>query len=142
MNSSYIDIDGVILGRNDPQSSDVALARHAQEFLEFCLQNYRCYWRTTHSRDGSIESIIAYLYPYMDAQLEDLVRQIQPAEWDFLKTDAIDFDQDFYWIEDQILSGERDQLIQHGKLDSYVFVDTRKEVVGLRRVGDLVGSSK
>jgi hypothetical protein len=39
--------------------------------------------------------------------LEKLEDAVRPTNWDALKTEAIDFESDFYWLDDNPLQVER-----------------------------------
>jgi hypothetical protein len=127
----YLDIDGVLLGKNNPNDTEIILAKHAKEFLEFCLENFKCYWLTTHCKDGDASPLIQQLREYADDSVIELIRRFCPAIWKTLKTEAIDFASDFYWIDDDPLQCEIDQLKQNKVFDRWIEVNTRKRPDGL-----------
>ena len=94
----FVDIDGVLLRR------DNTLAKDAKEFLGWAIDHFDCYWLTTRDRSG-LERIIT---AFKDQLPEDLIRKIKPTQWETLKTEAIDLNSDFYWIDDGLLATERD----------------------------------
>lgn len=122
----YLDIDGVILGKNDPDSMQVVLARHAIEFLDICVNNYTCHWLTTHCANGDIERPLNWLKRYADDTLLTLARRVKPARWGTLKTEAIDFTQKFLWFDDDPLEAEIEILKQNNSLHRLININTMK----------------
>ena len=53
--------------------------------------------------------------------------------WKTLKTEAIDLESDFYWVDDQLLAVEREILEKGGRLDRWIKVDTRADFMDLIR---------
>jgi hypothetical protein len=119
----YLDIDGVLLGKTDPASPKIVLANHAQQFLDFALANFDCFWLTTHCK-GDARPVLAYLRPYVPDDLMLLLAKIKPTTFDVLKTDALVGD--FFWLDDSPLAIEITWLRERGLLDRWVQVDTRK----------------
>ena len=122
----YLDIDGVLLGqisRNDPT---IVLAKHINGFLEFSNLHFDCHWLTTHCKDSNIDNVIKYLSKYSDASTIEYFHKIKPTKWDTLKTEAIDFNSDFFWIDDAPLSIEKEILKKHNKLKNLIQINTRK----------------
>lgn len=130
----YIDIDGVILGKKSPTDIRISLANSAAEFLKFCISNFECYWLTTHCKDGKIQSIVDVMSRYADDGALSLISSIKPAVWNTLKTEAIDFESDFYWIDDSPMAGEIEVLKEHNAINRLIQVDTRKNCNDLKRV--------
>lgn len=119
----YLDIDGVLLGKDDPASSRVVLARHSLEFLTFVLDSFQCYWLTTHCK-GDAQPVLAYLKPYLPNDLMALAQRIQPTTFDIMKTDALRGD--YYWVDDSPLACEIAWLKSKGMFSRWIQVDTRK----------------
>ena len=118
----FIDIDGVLLGRSAATGA-CTLAPHAKEFLEFCLDNFDCYWLTTHCK-GSIDTVVDYLAPYADAELNTLIARIKPTCFKTFKTEALFGD--FIWVDDQPSAYEIQVLDDNNRLDRWYQVNTRK----------------
>lgn len=114
----YLDIDGVILDKQGNQ------APHVFEFLEALLAHHTVFWLSTHCK-GDTEHLIPFLERRVSPRIMPLVKQIQPTNWQTLKTEAIDFDQDFRWFDDAPLEVEKQVLKQHGCLEKLVVVDLR-----------------
>ena len=117
----YLDIDGVLLA-NDWQP-----ALHAKEFLAYVLEHYpdSTYWLTTHCKGDATEPIrnVGRLF---DAETVELMKRIKPTNWDYAKTDGIDFSKPFLWFDDDLYPKERETLLEHGVLDSWIEVDLEK----------------
>ena len=134
----YLDIDGVLLSqasRNDPTT---VLAKHINDFLEFSILHFDCYWLTTHCKDSKIDNVIKYLSKYSDALTLEYFHKIKPTRWDTLKTEAIDFKSDFFWIDDAPLSVEKELLKQHNKLENLIQINTRKNEDDLLKAMELL----
>jgi len=130
----YLDIDGVLLTVKQTRPAD-----HSTAFIEFITENFECYWLTTHCK-GDARNAIKYLTPYFDEQTLQLLRQVKPANWGTLKTEAIDFSHDFFWLEDYPFNAEKEVLIKNNRLGCLVVVDlnTKDE---LRRVINVLSNN-
>jgi hypothetical protein len=93
MTKLYLDIDGVLLTAKHTQA-----APGVDEFVEFIIQRFECYWLTTHCK-GDSAAALRYLTRFLKlATVEKLRQAVQPTNWDTLKTEAIDLASDFYWL--------------------------------------------
>ncbi|MEI6039738.1 MAG: hypothetical protein WCP93_00040 [Candidatus Berkelbacteria bacterium] len=116
---AYLDIDGVILA-NDKQ-----VANHAVEFIKYLVGNHDVYWLTTHcSRDDNYT--IELLSRFFDSEMIEIIKKIKPLNWDTWKTEAIDFDSDFLWFDDEVFEEEKRILRLNDKYDSWVEIDLSK----------------
>jgi len=119
----YLDIDGVIV------ANDNNAANHASEFIEYVLTNYpdSTYWLTTHCQGDASRPIkdIGHLF---DDKTIEYMRMIKPTTWldSPNKTSAIDFSQPFLWFDDDCFYGEKQDLMMHNALDSWIQVDLSK----------------
>ena len=104
----YLDIDGVLITTKHPQP-----AYHVVEFIRYIVNNFECYWR--------------YLSSYFEPTIMQDLRTIKPTCWDSLKTEAIDFGSNFYWLDDNPLQVEKCVILQHGKLERLIEVDLSHE---------------
>ena len=117
----YLDIDGVILA-NDKQP-----AKYVKEFLKYVTDNYTTYWLTTHCRDEE-NYVIPLLSRFLDRQTMEIVQKIKPTKWSTSKTEGIDFSKPFLWFDDYIFDFEKEDLINHDALKSWVEVDLSENV--------------
>lgn len=141
MKNLYLDVDGVLLGKNHLDDLEVVLAKHAKEFLAFCLDNFQCYWLTTHCNRKNTETVVNLFKTYADESVMQFIYAIKPTNWRTFKTEAIDFKSDFYWVDDQLMAYEIEILKKNKALDRWVKVDTRKEPDDLMRVMALLNKT-
>jgi hypothetical protein len=113
----YLDIDGVLLTVKQTRPADYFF-----EFIEFITEKFDCYWLTTHCK-GDAKNAISYLTRYFNEQTLQLLHQVKPTSWETLKTEAIDFTHDFFWLEDYPFNSEKEVLIKNNRLASLVVVD-------------------
>lgn len=130
MRKIYIDVDGVLLGKEHNNSSNVVLAEGVNEFIDFVLKHFDCYWLTTHCR-GNNRNVLAYLRRFTDDQLHSKLKKIKPTNFDVFKTEALDEKDDFILVDDSLLQGEIDWLEKHSKLESWLQVNTYLNPKGL-----------
>jgi len=97
----YIDIDGVLLDYKTGES-----AKHAEELILFLTSGrYDCYWLTTHCKGDNIPTLQYLSGRFSDKVMKRLSR-IKATDWDTLKTEAIDLDSDFIWLDDYPFQAE------------------------------------
>ena len=97
----YLDIDGVLLTAKQTQA-----APGVDGFVDFITTNFACYWLTTHCKGSSASAIHRLAQFLPSATLEKLRVAVQPTTWATLKTEAIDLQSDFYWLDDQPFQAE------------------------------------
>lgn len=104
----YLDIDGVLLNK------DGIVTAHFEEFLEKMLEKYDVFWLTTHCHGGECDAIdhISTKNKISPRALE-LLKKIKMTDWAALKTDAIDFSQEFGWIDDYVMDAEKKVLLEN-----------------------------
>ena len=102
MRKIYHDVDGVLLTRKN-----VRMADGAMEFIDYVLSNFDCYWLTTHCRSHETDNILKYLSEFFPSDIVDKLAFVKPSLWDTGKTEGIDFDSDFYWLDDYLFEFER-----------------------------------
>ena len=131
----YLDIDGVLLGKADPDSPEIRLALHAEEFLAFALAHFDCFWLTTHCQ-GRTDEVLKYLAPYGSADFLALAARVRPTQFRVMKTEALAGD--FLWLDDAPMQCELDWLSTRGWLGRWIRVDTRRQPEDLRRAQHLL----
>lgn len=114
----YLDIDGVLL-KKDGEPSDGVL-----EFLKYVTDNHSVYWLTTHCRGGE-NNAVEYLLRALPAESREYLDKIIPTDWQTLKTEAIDFSQDFRWFDDYSMQAELNVLAENNAKDKLVLVDLK-----------------
>ena len=100
----YIDIDGVLL---DYHSG--TYAKGAVELIEYVTREFDCYWLTTHCKGDSAPAV-NYLSEYFPPEVIRQIQKIKPTYWEDLKTEGIDFDSNFIWLDDYPFQAEMDVL--------------------------------
>jgi Mg/Co/Ni transporter MgtE len=110
----YLDIDGVLLTVKNP-----VVAEGSEPFIQFITTHFNCFWLTTHCK-GDSATAIAYLSSYLHPEIIEDLKKIQPTNWSTLKTEGIDLQSDFYWIDDFPMNAERKILQEYGKEDRVI----------------------
>jgi hypothetical protein len=117
----YLDIDGVILGKNE--KGEEALIPNLNELLIYTREHFHCFWLSTHGRHGLV-GIMNYLRPYSKNLDPHLASHITALRWNTLKTESIDYENPFIWVDDRPLAYELDFLKKMGCLHNWLHVDT------------------
>lgn len=116
----YLDIDGVILKK------DLTTPDYGNEFIRFLVTNYDCYWLTTHCR-GGYNNAINHLSKYYSISILEMLKMIKRTDWTTLKTEAIDLNSQFIWLDDYPFESEKIVLNKVNKIDSLIIVDLNRE---------------
>lgn len=88
----YLDVDGVLRGCASP-------VEDIEEFLWFCLQNCYCYWLTSYCR-GGVNFAVQKIGGISQKLRFELETRVQPTDWHFSKSEAIDYSEPFVWFDD------------------------------------------
>lgn len=120
----YIDIDGVLLGKN-LETHEYCLANQVKDFMIFALANFDCYWLTTHCK-GDASVALDYLTPYCHDDELSLFRLIKTTNYKTFKTEALSGD--FIWIDDQPTAYELQVLEENDWFDRWFEINTRKNL--------------
>lgn len=113
----YLDVDGVLL-----TAKNTGVPEHAHQFIDFVLENFECFWLTTHCK-GNNNSVLKYLQPYYNDKYIQKLSKVISTNWDALKTEAIDFRNEFIWMEDAPFQAEIKVLEKYGKENNLVLVN-------------------
>src|SRR3989338_1685995 len=102
----YLDIDGVLL--QDSLALSGRPANHALDLLQKLTSSHTCYWLTTHCHGGEnhVSENLTKRFPESIIYLD----KILPTACGTWKTDAIDFSQDFRWLDDDVYEEELEEL--------------------------------
>lgn len=95
----------------------------AIELINYILQSFDCYWLTTHCRDLDTISVIGYLSKFFPHDVVEDLKSIKPVVWDALKTDGIDFNSEFYWLDDCPLEAEKKVLERYDRSKNLIQVN-------------------
>lgn len=117
-----MDVDGVLLTNKHTQ-----IPFYGDAFIDAITSKYDCFWLTTHCKDGDTQMVLDRLSKYYSTDTMKKLQTIKPTKWDTLKTEAIDFGSDFYWIDDYVFEAEKEILKQRNCIDKLLLVDLNKE---------------
>ncbi len=123
----YIDIDGVLLTKQGQPSP------HLKEFLIEATTKHNPFWLTTHCK-GDLLHVTSHLKRILPQDLWEYIEKIKPTNWDVLKTDGINFDQDFRWFDDAPMESEKKLLQEKGVLDKLILIDLKNNPDSLKDV--------
>ena len=117
----YLDIDGVLITTKNPRAPE-----GIEIFLEYLTSNFDCYWLTTHCK-GDASGCIRYLRQYLSDDSLGYLLKVKPTLWQTLKTEAINMEESFYWLDDYPMIAEKNELEKHGKLESLIQVNLNNQ---------------
>jgi len=115
----YLDVNGVLL------QQDLTPAIGVTDFLRRALETGDVYWLTTHCK-GDPTPVVSYLKLILPTGAFELIERIKPTTWDVLKTDGIDFSNDFLWFDDNLFESEEKVLKKHNCEGKYIRVDLKE----------------
>ena len=104
----YLDIDGVLLDYDND-----GRAEHSIELIDYITEEFDCYWLTTHCK-GDAGTAVDYLSRYFPEDTVRKLRKVKPTNWEDLKTEGIDFESDFIWLDDYPFQAELSVLGNFG----------------------------
>ena len=116
----YLDIDGVLLTR------DHKIPEYGEEFIQYLINHHECYWLTTHCRGGENKGI-EYLSQYYSGTTLVELEQVVQTDWMDLKTEALDFNSEFIWLDDYPFEAEKKVLNKYNRIDALIVVDLKRE---------------
>lgn len=122
MKELFLDIDGVLLTNKNQIVADWAI-----ELIDFILSRSDYYWLTTHCRESNSTNVLRMLASYFPQSVIEKLKQIKPTQWNTLKTEAIDFNSDFCWLDDYVLEAEKKELEQHKCFNNLLLVDLKND---------------
>ncbi len=106
----YLDIDGTMIYEDRWDMANPA-ADGLAEFI-IALRPHTTYWLTTHCRDGNPERAREIMKRYLPPELHADVDRIQPTVWDMMKTEGVNWSQDFIWFDNDISPFEWEKIEQ------------------------------
>ena len=128
----YIDIDGVLLTNKNTQRP-----QYAVEFIDYITSTFDCYWLTSHCKEGNSTYLLQYTSLYYDENTIEKLKKIKPTSWLTAKTEAIDLDSDFYWLDDYVFEFEKKVLKEYRKYERWIEVNLSQENE-LKRIKELL----
>lgn len=118
----YLDIDGTLIHEN--LAEDKAAAG-LSEFI-IALRPHKTYWLTTHCRDGNPDRARSILKRFLSPELHPDIDRIKPTVWDTLKTQGIDWSNDFIWFDNDISAFEWERIEQGTENQQVIEVNLRE----------------
>ena len=115
---AYLDIDGVLVIHNQKTP-------HSDEFIKFLVENFDCYWLTTNVK-GDIDFVFNRLKDIFGSETMKYIKKIKPTNWQTLKTEAINLDEDFWWFDDFVLQKERAILEEKNKSNRLILIKLKE----------------
>ena len=119
MKKLYLDIDGTIITKKG-----CIEANHLFEFLSFALENFDCYWLTSHCK-GDALTALEHVIDKVSEKSFELLKKFKPTTFELWKTEAIDFNDDFVWLDDYAFDGEITILEKNGALQNLILMDLK-----------------
>jgi len=117
MKNIYLDIDGVLLDHRTGQP-----AKHLDEFMEKAIANHKCYWLTTHCK-GDTDSALEQFRGKVGGKTLKLLERVRPTNWSTLKSEGINFEEDFLWLDDNLFESEKNILHEYGAEKKIILVN-------------------
>ena len=117
----YLDIDGILLNYDSDSRADYSI-----ELIDYITNEFDCYWLTTHCK-GDAAPAIEYLSDYFPAETIEKLKTIKPTYWEDLKTEGINFEKKFIWLDDDPFQTEVSVLEHFGVSNSIYKVDLKNE---------------
>jgi len=115
----YLDVNGVLIDKY------LKPAKGVVDFLKHTTEKHTVYWLTTHCKGGE-NNAVWYLKGKLPKEAHDYIEKIKVTDWSTWKTEAIDFSQDFRWLDDTVYRAELDMLREHGCEDKLIQIDLEK----------------
>ena len=137
MKKCYLDIDGTLIF--DGLQNFGTPAPYLKEFLVALNDSdYEVYWLTTHCHDGDLTHLREYLQRFLPEDVYALTTEYKPTVWGEHKTEGIDFDSNFIWLDDDCTLQEREVLYTHNAEHKLIEVDLRKNKDQLKEIIALI----
>ncbi|OOZ38240.1 NIF family HAD-type phosphatase [Solemya elarraichensis gill symbiont] len=127
----FLDVDGVLLGKKNPRDISHSIAAGCDEFIDFSIEHFDCYWLTSHCK-GSADTVLNYLKPYVTDPLYEKIKLIQATDYRTFKTEALHGD--FIWIDDAPSMYEIKYLEENNLLHRWFQVNTRQDYHALEKI--------
>lgn len=128
----YLDIDGTMI-HEDLSDNFGKPAAGLEDFI-LALRPHETYWLTTHCRDGDPVHARKMMKRVLPDALHPDIDRIIPTVWDSMKTEALDFDSDFIWFDNDIFTEEWKVLEKCRENQSVVQVDLKANPEQLKEI--------
>lgn len=121
MKKLYIDIDGVLLTSRNTQP-----AQGADKLIDLAVNHFDCFWLTSYCKDGDAHFVLRLLSRYFDDATMEKLEGVKATDWQSRKTEGIDLESDFFWLDDAPRQGDIRVLEECGKLSNLIVVDLNR----------------
>lgn len=119
----YLDIDGTMIHEDLTENYGKAAAG-LEDFI-IALRPYDTYWLTTHCTTGDPVNAVRIMKNVLPESLHADIDRIKGTVWSDMKTEALDWDSDFIWFDNDIFDAEWKALEKCKENQSVVQVDLR-----------------
>ena len=119
----YLDIDGTMIHEDRWDLRNPAAAG-LEDFI-VALRPHETYWLTTHCTTGDPEKARRIMKAVLPESLHADIDRIKGTVWTDMKTEALDWDSDFIWFDNDIFDTEWKVLERCNENQSVVQVDLR-----------------
>jgi hypothetical protein len=119
----YLDIDGTLI-HEDLTENYGKPAAGLEDFIT-ALKTYDVYWLTTHCRDNDPSNAQRIVKAVLPESFHEQIDSFKPVIWDVNKTEALDWDRDFIWFDNDIFDEEWKDLEKCNDGQSVIQVDLR-----------------
>jgi squalene cyclase len=116
----YIDVDGVLFGE---YNGFFQLRPNVLGFLDWCNQYFECRWLTCWGKD-QLESLSLRIYGEAIFKKIKYIRWCRDGDYSH-KTQGINFNEDWFWIDDELCKAEKEDLESRGMLDRHIKVNDK-----------------
>ena len=120
----YLDIDGTLI-----HEDRVHAGKPAEGLADLfqALRPHTVYWLTTHCMDGDPAYAQGLVKTLVPKDLHTDVDRIKPTTWRERKTEAIDFSQEFLWLDNDVYPEDREYLRTHALRDKQWLAEVNLE---------------
>ena len=112
----YLDIDGTMIHEEIEKAGIPAIG--LDEFL-VALRPHETYWLTTHCMNGDPQYAQKLMKKKVPEEFHADIDRIMPTAWSLLKTDALDFNSEFIWFDNEVSSQELKELQKCNDVNHY-----------------------
>jgi len=119
----YLDIDGTMI-HEDLTENYGKVAAGLEDFI-IALRPYDTHWLTTHCTTGDPANAVRIMKAVLPESLHSDIDRIKGTVWTDMKTEALDWESDFIWFDNDIFAAEWKALEQCKDNQSVVQVDLR-----------------
>lgn len=119
----YLDIDGTMIHEDLTDNYGKATAG-LEEFI-IALRAFDTYWLTTHCTTGDPENARRIMKAVLPESLHGDIDRIKGTVWNTMKTEALDWESDFIWFDNDIFDAEWKDFEKCNENQAVVQVDLR-----------------